>query len=549
MQIDCVAFSAPTERLLAWHIRLALQVQLPSKVQRVEVDGVPVDDWVLLQNGFVVPPVPSEAARHGVRKPAMHVSSASAGGQFVVDRGAPELAVFHAWQAGATYQVRMEIETEDGQHTWLEASAEAPSAGAFPFTGWQHQRLLRLREPIGVARRREPVEVMLAAYGDECRDWSRELRMGLYDRASGITEPVPFQVIRHVQANHTAASRREMCTTAWVVAFIDLEPRGESVLVCAWGQAEASPADQTSFGADLQVERSEGKSVTVRNAHYATTLCPRSGQIASLQPILAPDSVFAYTPGNGDRSMLHYNPDLWIPGRVWTHTCDWNPSPYAIESEGPLVFRTRRWGHLPGLSGVSCCVEYTFYAWTPWIRTRTVLEVEAVLTTNAIRNEEIVLNADQVDHCAWKDTDGTVHDQLIAPDPALPAGVVAIIRNEAPWIAFYRGDTGAGIAGIRVAQQATTRGIAERAYWNTGTLVADYGWGFRYWSRSLIYGTGDFWPDRECVVEPGALYTDECAYMPIMVGRADGGRFAELDTAEVALRQPIERVWSGSGPY
>jgi hypothetical protein len=356
-------------------------------------------------------------------------------------------------------------------------------------------------------------------------------------------------VVRQARANHTATSRRELCTTAWIVAFVDLEAGGETVLLCAWGRPEAEPVDPGSFAPDLQFDRPAGQAGAVRNAHYAVTLCPQSGQLASLQPLRAPDSVFCYTPGKGERRMLHYNPDLWVPGRIWTHASDWNPPPYSTLSAGPLVLRTRRWGALPWLHGVRCCVEYTFYAWTPWIRTRTVLEVDAVLTTNAIRNEEIVLNQDQVDRVAWKETDGSIHDQAIAPDPVLPAGVVVIIRNEAPWIVFYRADTGAGIAGIRLAQQATTRGEGERAYWNTGTLVADYGWGFRYWSRSLIYGTGDFWPDREYVIEPGLLYTDECAYMPVIVGRDSGEGFSELEAAETRLRRPIERIWSGSGPY
>ncbi len=547
MRIDRVSFSPPAAPLLAWRLTASLQAPLPLQVHGVMIDGAPVDDWVLLQDGKPVPPVPGKT-RHGVRKPSLHLSSASAGGELVAGRGQPEVAIFHTWQPQTTYDIRIEVATEAGERTWLTATATSPTTGAFPFAGWGHQRLLRLREPAGLARRGEPVEVMLSAYGDECRDWDRELRVATYDLGSGAWTEVPFQVLRQVRANHSAASRRELCTTAWVVAFVDLAAGGDTVLLCAWGNPEASPADMARFTPDLAVVKADGQPTVVRNGHYAVTLCPLSGQVSSLRPAGAPDTVFAYTPGNGDRSMLHYNPDLWVPGRIWTHACDWNPPPYTQWTEGPLVLRTRRWGELPGLPGVRCTVEYTFYAFTPYIRTRTVLEVDTVVTANALRNEEIVLNADQVDGCAWQQPDGTVHDQAIAPDPDLPGGVVAIIHNEAPWIAFYQRQTGAGLAGIRIAQQATTRAGAERAYQNTGTLVADYGWGFRYWSRSLIYGIGDFWPDREYVIEPGALYTDECAYMPLQPG--DGGPgFGTVSQAATILRRPIEHVWSGSGPY
>ncbi|MFA6109915.1 MAG: hypothetical protein WDA75_14205, partial [Candidatus Latescibacterota bacterium] len=242
MQIDRLLFSPPTDRLLAWHLRLTLQVPLPSRVRGVEVDGTAIDDWVLLQDDRVVPPVPG-ASRHGVRKPALHVSSASAGGEFVAGRGTPELAVFYPWQAGSRYQVRLEVEDTAGERIWIEATAEAPESGAFPFAGWRHQRLLRLREPVGLARQREPVEVMLSAYGDECGDWAGELRLGLYDVQRGVIEPVPFQVVRQAQANHTATNRRELCTTAWVVAFVDLAAGGETVLLCAWGRPKATPVD------------------------------------------------------------------------------------------------------------------------------------------------------------------------------------------------------------------------------------------------------------------------------------------------------------------
>jgi len=558
MNIDRVSFLPPSADRLAWHLRAALAIPVPSRVLSVRVNGELWDDWALLQGGHVVPTLAADGS-HGVRRPAQYVSSASAGGEFLDGRGAPEVAAYVPWEGGAEYELSVEVAAPGQDAQQLTATVRAPAAGGFPFAGWPRHRVFHLRETAGLARAREPVEVLLSAYGHECASWEKELRVGVYDPHSGDTTSVPFEVVKETRANHTSTTRRELCTSAWVVVFVDAAAGADLLLTCAWGRADSEPADMTPFGPDLQVEGEAPKLTGVRNGHYAAELCPRSGQLAGLQALVpgtkgpgdedtgARD--FFYSPGKGENHFLHYNPDLWIPDSTWTHASDWNPAPYTTASAGPLVARARHWGHLPRLPGVHCSVEYTFYAWTPWIRTRTVLEVEAVLTTNGIRNEEIVINADQADRCAWKGLDGQVHDRAAVGDPALPSGIVAVVENEAPWVTLYDGASGAGIAGIRVNQQATTRGEGERAYWNTGTLIVDYGWGFKYWSRSLIYGTGDFWPDREYVVEPGPLYTDECAYMPVVVREEGAARFAALDAAEAQLRQPLRRVWTGSGPY
>ena len=136
MEVQRIVFSAPTDGVLAWHLLLTLDVPLPSRVLGVQVDGIAVDDWVLLQDGRVLPPI-AGSSRHGVRKPTLHLSSASAGGEFVADRGAPALAVFCAWQADTQYQVRVEVEAAAGTRRWIEAAAVAPAAGAFPFAGWR----------------------------------------------------------------------------------------------------------------------------------------------------------------------------------------------------------------------------------------------------------------------------------------------------------------------------------------------------------------------------------------------------------------------------
>ncbi len=549
MSITSMTFHPADRTLLAWHVRLALDISLPARVLSVRVNQEAIEEWLLRQDGRIVPTLVT-ASGHGVRKPGSHVSSASTGGEFQTAAGYPELVIFLPWAASREYRICVELQRGDVTRE-LEARAIAPAAGAFPCPGFTCQRVFHYRETAGLARHREPVELMLSAYTEECGNWQRELRMQAMEPRSGTLSAIPFQVIRETRANHTAVRRRDQCSTAWVMAFLDLAPNTDLMLICAWGQADAQAAAMDEFSPDLCLQEDNNGWRHVRNAHYDAGLCPRSGQLGSLTACARPDRALYYAPGNNQsHRFLHYNPDLWIPDQVWSHASDWDPPPYATEAAGPLVLRTRRWGALPRIHGVQCCVEYTFCAWTPWIRTRTVLEVDTVLSTNAIRNEEIVMNADQVDWWACKETDGVIRDEPIHPDPDLPSGIVAVVRNEAPWIAFYHQDSGVGLAGIRLQQQATTRGNAEKAYWNTGTVVADYGWGFRYWSRSLIYGTGDFWPDREYVVEPGLLYVDECAYLPFTLMSGTGfERFEQIEAAEARLRFPVERIWRGSGPY
>ena len=69
MPIDTVSFLPPTHQRLAWHVRLSLDVPVPSRVLSVCVDGRVWDDWVLLQDEHVVPTLAAHGS-HGGRRPA-----------------------------------------------------------------------------------------------------------------------------------------------------------------------------------------------------------------------------------------------------------------------------------------------------------------------------------------------------------------------------------------------------------------------------------------------------------------------------------------------
>lgn len=112
MDIDLVSFAPPSTDRLAWHVGLALNAPVPSRVRTVRVNGQLWDDWVLTQGGHVVPTL-TGGGSHGVRRPAQYVSSASAGGEFLEGRGQPEVAVYLPWEGAGEYELALEVAEGD----------------------------------------------------------------------------------------------------------------------------------------------------------------------------------------------------------------------------------------------------------------------------------------------------------------------------------------------------------------------------------------------------------------------------------------------------
>jgi hypothetical protein len=212
----------------------------------------------------------------------------------------------------------------------------------------------------------------------------------------------------------------------------------------------------------------------------------------------------------------------------------------------------RRWGHLPKATEVEVNVTYHFFSKTPYVLVESTMDILQDLVVNALRNEEVVyMPSTEVDHAGWRRPNGEIVYRPVEQGAGLTPGIVDIIAAEAPYVCLVREENQLGLASIRLKQHAGTRGAWPPVLASTATIVADYGWNFRYWSRSLVYPWGDFVPDHPVILNADTYYGEKSAFCVFPLGDGDGpeARLAYLDALYNDLTHPISIDHQGAGPW
>jgi hypothetical protein len=157
----------------------------------------------------------------------------------------------------------------------------------------------------------------------------------------------------------------------------------------------------------------------------------------------------------------------------------------------------------------------------------------------------------EVTHAGWRQLDGEIAYQPMEQGDGFTPGIVNIIAAEAPYVCLAREENGIGLASIRLKQHAGTRGAWPPVVASTATIVADYAWNFRYWSRSLVYPWGDYVPDHPVVLNAETYYGEKSAFcvFPIGEGESPEARLAYVDTLYEELSHPISVDHHGAGPW
>lgn len=486
------------------------------------VEGVPWQRDYTRDNGSVDPNIPSE------KEAALHIRC--------------------PWKNGReeTLEVVCRAEGEDATRV-LAVTRVAPSSGGFPFPGWSEHLLLVLSEDFGLARENEPVVTFLTAKRETVGSWENELRVARYDFVSGEAVEIPSQVLSENSARDTPGNEAEY-TTCEVAFLADSPPNAKVGYLFIFGNPSAAKPDYSST---LVSRRDASDAITIENPFYEIALHKESGQINDFV-----STVFGTGEKNGfgcEKYRLHYNPDCWAKGRDWSHTNKWNPPPNEVWEEGPVAIRSRRWGPLPWVPEVEVQVVYHFFDRVPYVLVDSTIDIVEDVVANALRNEEIVIEGSDtaVDHIGWRRKNGEVVYKPAELAPGLSRGMLGIVEPDATYVALVSERNHFGIAGIRLSQFAGSRGKAPPVVANTMTVFADYGWDFKYWSRSLVYPWGDKAPDIPTVLNSGTFYSEKSAYLLFPLGEGDSPqeKLAYLEELYPRLQNPLGVGKQGAGPW
>jgi hypothetical protein len=435
-----------------------------------------------------------------------------------------------------------------------------------------------LAETAGIERNREPVEITLSVAGNSDPSWSERIRV-VCVRPDGRGIVVPHQVLGRIFARSEGGTQETTpvpAQSANVLFLADCPAQSKVVYRLLWGDVDGRPAREhpaATNDAEGLVVRGDTPGLQVTNAFYDVQLDPNSGAIRTARLANRPESENLYY----GSIPIHFGVDVWSPPQAWDHDYDWESPPKQTLEVGPLAARYHRWGPLQHYHDVMVSVTYTFYAHIPYIYITSTMEFTENRSVRAVRMGEIVVShtrqtepnekdtnekdtnekaRDVFTHYAWPNKQGDFEriaindhrDSLGAANlPGLAAGALAVLDRDVPWVAGYHETMNYGLATLRRAQFAGNRLGGPVPLSAPCTILANYGWGFTYWSRPFVYppglkGTPE---DQNSAVAAGTIFAVEEALLFF----TPQDSLNEVANAHRRFAQPLQHVFQGTGPW
>ncbi len=452
----------------------------------------------------------------------------------------------------------------------------AADTGALDISGWDARFAFHydyvLKETAGLDRLNEPVEVTLTVPGAPPEEWQAAVRVvRLTEDQRGML--VPHQVLGAVSAIPDAAADGKTpnpASSVNVVFLADCAAKGEVTYRLFWGVAtsgtqEKDAPQQAAVEDGLDVV-GDPPGLTIGNRYYTVELDPKSGAIRTARLAdLGEDTRMFYK-----TVPIHFGTDVWSPGQSWDHDYDWKTPPNQKPEGGALAMRYHRWGPLQTYRDVIVSITYTFYTHVPHIHVSSTMQFTENRSAHAVRMGEIVVShskkphpnegeeigPDIFTHFAWPG-DG---DQVVAREinacraddgranvEGVVPGALGILDRDIPWVAGYNVAKGYGMASLRKAQFVGNRQGGATPHAVSCTYVANYGWGFAYWSRPMVYplGARETPLDQNTAIAAGALFATEEA---LLFFKPDPDLSA-VRAADRRFLEPLRLQFKGTGPW
>ncbi|MCF6286003.1 MAG: hypothetical protein L3K26_12535 [Candidatus Hydrogenedentes bacterium] len=429
-----------------------------------------------------------------------------------------------------------------------------------------------LRETEGLARENEPVEITLTMAGDAPDLWRDHIRVvALTDGDNGFL--TPHQVMGETRAGGVEqpdGNTPHPATSINIIFLANCPARGEVMYRLFWGNPESAAAAPLPSAALVDGLRITGEApgLTVENNAYHIELDPGSGAIRRIRTTFqSNDTEMFYK-----KIPIHFGTDIWSPGQSWDHDYDWPKPPHQKVEGGPLALRYHRWGPMQRYSDVEISITYTFYAHVPYVHVSSTMRIMQDRSSHAIRMGEIVVSHSRrpsanpdpeqeespevFTHYGWPDSDGNVVQREInayrnelgqASVEARVPGGLAVLDRDIPWVAGYNMDEHFGLATLRKNQFAGNYLGRPTPQSAPCTYLGQYGWGFVYWSRPMVYplGTANSLLDLNTAVAAGTFFGTEEALLTFKPSKS-------LDAVRTAHRKftiPLRLEFKGTGPW
>lgn len=437
--------------------------------------------------------------------------------------GSYRVVLDYAWASGKTYRAALKyLSGKSTKPKSLNFAAAAPAAGGIPagaVEGWH--RVYRLHEKAGLPRENEIVYLTVTAPSSEIEagglrvyDGARELPAQLMD---GRSSTPPESVAKTNPPTRTIKLAVPVTAAPWQKKFL--------FVLKGTQPAAAAPATLVLTG--------EGRGKTLRTDRLVAAFHPQSGQINTLE--FTAENVKLHN----KVGVIHWNPDVYVPGLGWDHSFDWNPPQGTEERHGGLVYANARRGPMPHITDVDLEVRYEMRAGVPYFFSETMMTVRNDLGVIALRNDEMVLSKELFDGLAYRDPDGSLVRLPLVEKPEKPFGLVHVAPPDPPWVGLINAKEGYGFFSVRIAAAASALGAGGDFHHRASTaFYAPSDGGYVYWVRPYLYTWADYATASHFTALPkGSFFYEKNAYVLLKLSPQTP---RELDELRLRLLSPLQ---------
>ncbi len=426
------------------------------------------------------------------------------------------------WEPGQKYNIRISVLTKKSTHASKDdimltatRTVTAPQGVSVFSSDWKSYKSVVVSETAGINRTREPVEVLLAFYPDEAQQITRDIRVMSVDPHTYAVTEVPCQVydvmedLKEDDLGPDKEGKPTRTVPLWLptvsarVAFLaDISGKSSQVFLVYYNNPDAM---DKIYHTDLRVQ-GEAPGLQIENDKLSIVLHPNSGHLDQITLKSRPDAPFYHRlETNG---AMHWNPDIYVPPRAWTHTADWKPPRHVKTVAGAIIARSEVWDELREVPEVDASVRYEFFPGMPYFISSTCMRINETVNSLALRNAEMVFKRELITHAAWYDV---LRDSVIVYDVSnMPDLTDLKMEADVPWIIFFNKEKGIGFAGIQLdysnsGVESPPRLLNPFFYITAGPWI--------YWCRGLSHPYLSSNMQQVVPVLKGNVFAEKWAYL------------------------------------
>ena len=414
-----------------------------------------------------------------------------------LEEGTYAFVLDYAWAGKKQYQVKLIYQPEkSNQLKTLEMAALSPQEGGIPGGREGFYRVYQVEEEAGFWRNQEVVTLNLIAPKAELDPPEIIILDG--------TKAVPFEIMERMESvpPETVSASHPMTSTLKIVLPLDAKAYDKKTLLILKGDKGLSPVQGFAVSG-------EGLGKTIKGSRLAIELHPQSGQINTIESLDAEVKLF------NKAGVIHWNPDVFVPGVAWDHSFDWNPPAVFEEKAGAYLYLNSRRGPLPRIKGVTLEVKYTLEADAPYFLSETRLNFEEGQGVIAVRNDEMVLSRELFDSLLYRDKKGEIIKLPLKEKEGMPFGLVHIEPEDLSWVGLENSRDGLGFFSLRLQAAHGNFEVPGEFLHKAGTyFYAPSDGNYVYWVRPLIYTWADYFTNSHFAYVPkGSFFYEQNAYI------------------------------------